>query len=127
MASNKIILDPDIFNVALKMIAEFGPTLMEPIQQRLSKEFPQLTEQQLDYYNKITAQARDEGHRFVYKQMEALAAKGETISKSWSWAQFEVHMKAKYPLINHDNLSHLYSQGCYYCWKDGIITPLEND
>lgn len=127
MVSNKIILDPDIFNVALKMATEFGPNLMQPIQERLLKEYPQLCPKHLAYYNEITTKARDEGHRFVYKQMEQLAAKSETISKSWSKALFDVHMQAKFPLIDNENLSHLYSQGCYYCRKDGIITPLEND
>lgn len=108
------------------MASEFGPHFMQPIQDRLLHEFTHLTKDQLDLYDKICAQVRDEAHHFVYQQMEKLLTQGKTISKSWSYAQFEVHMKAKYPLINDENLSHLYSQGCYFCWKDGMISPLEN-
>lgn len=120
-------MDPHIFNIGLKMASEFGENWLTPIQPRLAKEFSELSIDQLELYNKKCTKARDEGHKFVYAQMEELAAKSKTVSKSWSFSQFEVHMKAKYPLINDENLSHLYSQGCYFAYKDGIITPLEND
>lgn len=109
------------------MVSEFGEHLGEPIQKRLMLQFAFLGIDHVDFYDRICTETRDEAHRFVYKQMEELAARNETISKTWSYAQFEVHMLAKYPLMNEDNLRLLYSQGCYYCWKDGIITPLEND
>ncbi len=127
MSSNKYSIDADIFNIALKMASEFGEDFLQPIQARLAILFPDMMNEQLDLYNKKSGKARDEAYKFVYHQMSDLAAKSETISKSWSFAQFEVHMKAKYPLINEENLSHLYSQGCYFAYKDGIITPLEND
>lgn len=127
MSLNKYPIDEKIFNTGVKMASEFGENLMQPIQDRLILQFAFLGRDHVDFYNKICAEARDEGHKFIYEQMAALAARSETISRTWSYAQFEVHMLAKYPFINEENLKHLYSQGCYYCWKDGIITPLEND
>jgi hypothetical protein len=124
---NNYPIDEVIFNMGVKMASEFGENFMKPIQDRLMLQFAFLSRDHVDFYNQICIEARDEAHNFVYNQMEKLAAKRETISKTWSYAQFEVHMKAKYPLMNEANLQHLYSQGCYYCWKDGIITPLEND
>lgn len=127
MSLNKYPIDPAIFNAGVKMAAEFGEHFMQPIQSRLMLQFAFLGMDHLDFYNIICAKARDEAHKFVYKQMETLAAKSETISNTWSYSTFKVHMEANYPMINEANLTHLYSQGCYYCWKDGIIAPLEND
>lgn len=124
---NKFSIDEIIFNKGVQLASEFGENWLNPIQDQLMLEFAFLSRDHVDFYNKICIKARDEAYKFVFNQMSDLAGRKETISKTQSFALFEIHMQLKYPMLNEENLKKLYSQGCYYCWKDGMIPPLENE
>ncbi len=51
--SEKNIDNETILNIALKLTMEFGENWMQPIQNRLSKRFTNLSNQELDNYNDI--------------------------------------------------------------------------
>lgn len=105
------------------MALEFGPNLNQPINQRLKDQFPQLRGIDLEEANKLCYRVRDEGVNFIYNTLGSVAGKRETIQAD----QLELLLKkslAKYLWISSENLGRIYSQGCYYAWKDGSIEAL---
>ena len=90
---------------------EFGENWLQPIQSRLTKLYPELTEDELNYYNKTCREAMDIGHALVYDLVQKFG-------KEDSSKKFTSDFMATYPWINKKNLDHLYSQGRYYAWKD---------
>jgi hypothetical protein len=116
-------INEEILNHGLNMALEFGPNLNQPIHQRLKQKFPDLNDHKLAEINQLCYDVRDEGVNFILSTLGAVAGKRGTIKH----AELELMLKeklAKYLWINEKNLSHIYSQGCYYAWKDGSIDAL---
>ncbi len=104
----------DILNAGLALALEWGENWLQPIQERLHRQCPKLGEAELDEYNTTCREAMDFGHNHV---PDCWRQSGEDQKKAYSlWEQ---EMKSRYPWISKDNLSHTFSQGCYYAWKDG--------
>jgi hypothetical protein len=119
------LISSEIFNAGLKMALEFGPNLNKPIQERIMAQFNAITKEAADTINQVCYQARDEGHHFIYSKLGEIAAKSTTISSLELETQFNQFILAKYLWINAENLGHLYSQGCYYAWKDGYVDVIK--
>ncbi len=90
---------------------EWGEDWLQPIQERLSKRVPALSRDQLDEINNICQAAMRFGHDTVY----ALA---EVSGKDTKKSDFDSAMLARYPWVDSNNISRLFSQGMYYAWKD---------
>jgi hypothetical protein len=101
----------DLLNEGLSLAMEWGENWLEPTQERLALRRPALSQSELDEINAICQAAMKFGHDSVYD----LALKSGSKTKR---EDFEPVMRARYPWVNSENLSHLFSQGMYYAWKD---------
>jgi hypothetical protein len=101
----------ELLNEGLSLAMEWGENWLKPIQERLALRRPALSQSELDEINAICQAAMKFGHDSVYD----LALKSGSKTKL---EDFEPVMRARYPWANSENLSHLFSQGMYYAWKD---------
>lgn len=100
-----------LLNEGLHLAMEWGENWLKPIQERLASRYPALPKGELDEINATCQAAMRFGHDTVYD----LALK---LGKETKHEDFEPVMVAKYPWVSSSNLSHLFSQGMYYAWKD---------
>lgn len=118
--------DPKILNTALSLALEFGRNLNQPVQARLQAEYPYLWKAQLDEYNQVASTAAAAGKSYVYKTLERLAVRRASISSRELKAGLEKFLRDKYPWINGRNIDHVYSQGVYYAYRDGLDKGLRD-
>jgi hypothetical protein len=104
------ICNEEILNVGLDLALEWGKDWLEPIQQRLAKKYPRLTEEELDGYNAVCRQAMD----FSHSSVGDLA---DTRGLDVPYEEFVKLIRARLPWISDKNLSRAYSQGMYYIRK----------
>jgi hypothetical protein len=109
-------MDERILNVGLDLAMEFGKNWLQPIQQRLAKKFPKLSPAELDEYERACREAMVFGHAQVPVQWKRADGQEKTARRL-----FDEVVLAAHPWITATNLSHLFSQGCYYAAKDGEI------
>ena len=102
-----------LMNYALEIAQAWGEDWLTPIQGRLSRAYPKLTQEQLDKYNSIAQEAMKYGHDLVYSMSEK---QGRDISE----AQWKETYLSRYAWVDSKNLNHLFSTGSYYAWKDGV-------
>jgi hypothetical protein len=102
-----------LLNYALELAQEWGENWLLPIQERLGKAYPQLSPQELEHYNAVVQAAMKCGHDLVYSMAEEY---GKDVSEP-NWRETYL---AQYPWVDKKNLSHLFSTGMYYAWKDGV-------
>jgi len=100
-----------LLNEGLNFAMEFGENWLKPIQDRLAPRHPELSQDELNEVNAICPAAMKFGHDYVYD----LAVK---VGKGTKQSDFEPAMKSHYAWVNAKNVSHLFSQGMYYAWKD---------
>lgn len=100
-----------ILNDGLDYAMEFGSNWLQPIQSRLVKLYPKLSDIELDDYNSKCQAAMKTGHEQVY----ALA---EESGKDASFEAFVASYSKSFPWVSDKNLKHIFSQGMYYAWKD---------
>lgn len=108
----------NILNEGLNIAMEFGENWLNPIQERLSKKYPKLDEEDLDYLNIYCREAMFEGHQFIPQILDD--ANKPILSDQLS-ELFSDFIRNKYNWINKENINRLFSQGCYYAWKDGYL------
>jgi hypothetical protein len=113
--------EEEILNIGLDFSMEFGKHWLEPIQKRLSKKIPYLTQEELDNYNVVCEKTRDDGLFILMRILEEIEEENSMTSYEL-FNSFKKVIIDKYNWINKKNLNHLYSQGRYYAWKDGIGT-----
>ena len=101
-------MDTAILNTAMMLAMEWGPDLMKPTQDRLRKRFPKLSDQALNDYDATARAAMNFGHAYMYDH------------PSSSSEQLATAIRVRFPWVSDENLSRVYSQGCYYAWKDGV-------
>jgi hypothetical protein len=100
-----------LLNEGLDLAMEWGKNWLKPIQERLAVRHPELSQDELNEINAICQSTMKFGHDYVYN----LALKtGKDTKKS----DLELAMQSRYPWVNAKNISHLFSQGMYYAWKD---------
>ena len=103
--------EEEILNDGLDLAMAFGKHWLQPIQTRLSKIYPALSEEELNEYNAKVQEAMKFGHSTVY----SLAEKDGKDTKPEEFNDIYIQ---KYPWVNSKNIKHLFSQGMYYAWKD---------
>ncbi len=98
---------PNQLNTALRLRLEWGPNATRPLDQRIREAYPQLPESEVKQLvstaNEIATYAFDVWEKAYNKKISAGQAKAQ--------------IKARYPGIDDDNLSHLETQGMYFAWK----------
>ncbi len=99
-----------VLNDGLDLAMAFGTNWLMPIQARLAKKHPLLSESELDEYNKICQEAMKFGHQ---KSSKVFGVKDPKTRMSNFWEQYN----NKYPWVNEENVLRLYSQGMYYSMK----------
>jgi len=100
-------------NYALELAQEWGKYWLKPIQERMGKAYPQLSIDELNRYNEIAQETMKYSHDLVYSTTNE---QGKKISK----LEWKKNILSRYPWVDSRNLSHLFSTGMYYAWKDGI-------
>lgn len=98
----------EILNTALRLALEWGENWLQPVQSRLAKHYPQLSPAELDSYNDTVQKAM----RFGWEEVENLRKIDRAFYPQWEATVLQV-----YPWITEENLSHMFSQGCYYALK----------
>jgi hypothetical protein len=104
------IYNEEILNAGLNLAMEWGEDWLKPIQQRLARKYPGLTEEELNSYNEICRKAMKLSHSGI-----------EDLSNKYGidvpYEFFVKHIQGKLPWITEKNLSRAYSQGMYYIRK----------
>ena len=109
-------MESTALNLGLDFAMEFGENWMRPIQERLSKKHPELSQPELDQHDLVCRQAMNFGHnQLVTCWREAQGRQSE------AFQLFKKELQARYTWISDENLSRLFSQSCYYAYKDGEI------
>ena len=119
--------DEKILNKGLEFALEFGVNWLQPIQERLSKQFPYLKTTDLNNYDKICRAAMKAGHAYIYKMLGSAAEKKKKIKQSDLAIDLKSFLHNTYPWIDDSNLKSIYSQGCYYAYKDGLDQSIFNE
>lgn len=120
MRLNNRISTEDILNSGLNYALDFGKNWLQPIQQRLKNKYKFLTEENLNEYDLLCREAMNYGHEFIYQTLQKLCDDNMTINEIELNRNFRDAIFNKYLWINKSNLSKMFSQGCYYAWKDGL-------
>ena len=103
----------EILNTALEMSMEFGENWLKPIHERLHKKYPDISSEDLDKLNSICKKVNQFANNYVYKGGSVINGEIEFVN----FNQFKKDILLKYSWITENNLSHLYSQSCYYARK----------
>ncbi len=110
-------LDPAILAEGMEMAMAFGADWLKPIQPRLAARHPHLDAAALDAYNEECQRAM----RDAQLRVPGFWNRADSHKEAFALWRHEVH--ARYPWITETNLSHAWSQGCYYAHKDGDLKP----
>ena len=112
--------EKEILNLGLKFAMEFGEKWLQPIQNRLSNKYTFLETEKLNEYNIICKNAMNYGQNYIYKTLDNLYKNNQTIKEKELKEKLTTFMLEKYSWIAKNNLRRLYSQSCYYAFKDGL-------
>ncbi|MBK7183411.1 MAG: hypothetical protein IPH89_10965 [Bacteroidetes bacterium] len=123
--SKKTATRDEILNHGLKLALKWGKVWLTPIQSRLSRKFPFLSQSELDDYNQLCRQTMDIGFGFVRETLENSYDKKLEIKEEKLKYDFNKYMLEINPWINNSNLRQIFSQGLYYSWKDGLSEYLK--
>ena len=122
--SEKNPSEVEILNSGLSFAMEFGQNWLQPIQERLAKKFSFLSSLELDNYNATCKNVMDNGQEFVYKILENLVENNQTIKEMELKQKFADFILSEYNWIDKKNISKLFSQICYYAYKDGLDSAI---
>lgn len=100
-----------LLNYALHLAQEWGNDWMKPIQQRLGKAFPNLSDSELDRLNNLAQNAMRHSYNVAYDLYEK--TEGGDIRKEWKMA-----CVSKFAWIDDKNLKHLLATGRHYAMRD---------
>jgi hypothetical protein len=108
-----------ILNDGLKLSLQFGKNWMQPIQNRLKKRFPTLTQEELDFYDSTCRKTRDNGLNFIFDRLKEAADNDLQLDKGTFRSDFNKRMFVQSPWVTKSNLNRIFNQAMYYAWKDG--------
>jgi len=115
-----------ILNHGLSLALEFGAELNQPIHQRLLIFYTNLTNAELNQLNEVCYEVRDLGHAFLLEVLKSFAATKTRVTAIELMLTLYSYLLSKYLWINEKNLKKLYSQACYYAYKDGLIEVISD-
>jgi len=98
----------EMLNHALRLSLEFGPNWLKPVDGRLREKYPELTPGKAREADAICKKIRDfanGGIAMVFHGRQQESVVRAAIMEKWPW-------------IDAENLSHMWSQGMYYAMKD---------
>jgi hypothetical protein len=105
-------LRSQVLNDGLRLAMEWGEYFLRPIQERLSKLYPELSKEQLDEYDTICRAAMEYGKAQMYEL-------AEKCDDSTDREEFRLIMALRYPWLDPENVAQLCSQGMYHASRDG--------
>ena len=103
----------EIENYALKLSLEWGENFEKEISTRLLKKFPNLSKEQLEKYESLCKNIKQDCWNCVDYS-------GTQINQEQLLIAIKI-VFSKYAWINKSNQNSLRSQFSYYLWKDGIL------
>ena len=106
-------LNNEISNNGLELSMEFGENWLKEINSKLLNEYSDLSEKELNNYNRLCKTVNKTGNDFIRKNPVKTNGKIEFIDIK----KFEKFILEKYSWINDKNINKLYSQSCYYAMK----------
>jgi hypothetical protein len=115
--------DQEILNSALSFALEFGENWLKPIQERLLAKYHFLSAKELNQYDRLCAALMEESNKYVYQQLDKAAKNNHSMLRTELKEELHKFLSKDYSWINEENLSHIFSQGCYYAYKDGVPVP----
>ena len=92
---------------------EFGENWLQPVNKRLSKIYPGLSDNELAGCNDLCAEVNKDAHRLVYEN----PVPGGPEIGFMHFELFSTQLLKKFGWINKENRQRLYSQSCYYARK----------
>lgn len=107
-------MSEQVLNAGLMLAMEFGENWLQPIQSRLGAEFPELSSRDLERYNSTCREAMDFGHAQFGEAVRVDSTGGATAK-----AAFAELVRRRYSWVDDQSMARLWSQACYYAWKDG--------
>jgi hypothetical protein len=110
-------VDDAVRNEALLISLEWGPRRSIPFEERLAAARPELSGEEVADLRKLTNQVESEAWGTVASFFTAHGMKDRDANAAWTRA-----LLAKWPWLTEKSLAALWTQGCYYAWKDGELT-----
>ena len=98
----------ETLNIALNLSLKWGEDWLKPIQVRIQKLFPEITDDEADTLNRWCIEAREYAFALVEEEYPLVMAHQTGTAME--------RVKEKYPQIDEHNLATLYNQGMYYAW-----------
>jgi hypothetical protein len=115
----------NIYNKGLDYAMEFGSNWLQPIQSRLSEKYINLSNDELNHFDKVCRKAMNDGHKFIYNRLAKLYEKQKKISQSHLEEEFKDFITNRYNWMSNKNISRLFSQSLYYTMKEGLNSAIK--
>lgn len=108
--------DSNILNMSLELTLEWGEHWLAPIQERIMLKLPSLSLNQADFLDLFSKKVQKDINLFIKQTLEKKRIGSEQLKEI-----VLSYINEKYSWINERNSARLFSQGCYYAWKDGLL------
>jgi hypothetical protein len=118
--------EEEILNRGLGFAMEFGKNWLQPINSRLKRVYRKLSDSELEEYNDTCQQVMKWANESIYRKLEDIDRVDKTISEIELEKQFNLELSGVFIWINKTNLKKLFSQTCYYAWRDGLDKVIKN-
>ncbi|CAG0974863.1 hypothetical protein ANRL3_01740 [Anaerolineae bacterium] len=105
---SNISSDDKIANAALNLSLEWGENFGKPINARLIKMFPQVSETRAAELDRLCKEIKRYAFDLYYDMVAANTMNEWTVQQK---------IKTRYPFLDKDNLRRLGTQGMYYAHK----------
>lgn len=106
-----------ILNKGLRLAMQFGKNWLNPVNERLKKLYPFLSDVTIDEYSSTCANVLNDGINYIAKTLsEAPNTPNKELSQLYNSFIIQSH-----PWISKSNTKALYKQALYYAHHDGLI------
>ena len=110
----------EILNKGLKYSLEFGKNWMRPINERLSRRFPNLTNAELEEFNRICEQTRNSSLNHMSEILQRITDQQNRVKEKEIKSAITEWMRDQFPWVSSSNIKRIHSTGMYFGWKDGL-------
>ncbi len=104
-------MENEILNTGLSLALEFGPDWLKPIQERLTKRYPNLSAKELDDCEALCRKVRENSNQHFLTLLK------KTPDENVLRDSHRSYLLENYPWIGEKNLGSLVSQAFYYAMK----------